>query len=163
MRPIAALHTELRITALVLLVTGAAGLAGAIARELGVVEALVAALVIAVLVAAVHALVNHRWLRAQARSAPRAGEGVRVEERRLTVRRTLVGLAPAVVLIAGAVGLAPGVAAPLCGMLLGFGAVDLAGALWAERRRRETGDTLYRELGGSPFAGVRRPLYTRPM
>jgi hypothetical protein len=58
--------------------------------------------------------------------------------------------------------LSGGIGAVFGGVLAGIGIIDLAN-LAALRRRQEAGrEVVFRELGGSPFAGGRRPLYTRP-
>lgn len=101
-----------------------------------------------------------RWMRDAEPGA--AASGVRIEETRLTVRRSLVGLVIALVVVIAAGVIGAGLAAVLGGVVAGAGAVDLANQAWARRRERETGLALYRELGSSPFSSGRRPLYTRP-
>ena len=95
-------------------------------------------------------------------AAPAVPPGTPVEGRRDTVQRTLVILLPACALIAACLPLAVGLAALIAGVVAGTGIGDLAGARRARRREAAAATTLYRELGGHPFAGPRRPLYTRP-
>ena len=49
------------------------------------------------------------------------------------------------------------------GVVAAVGAVDIRNFRWVRDRERAEGDELFRELGGSPFAGGKRALYTRPM
>ncbi len=78
------------------------------------------------------------------------------------MRRTIVAMALPMLAVLVSIALSAGLAAVLGGVVAGLGIVDLAN-LTALRRRQAAGrEVVYRELGGSPFAGGRRPLYTRP-
>lgn len=159
MRPIARLETELRMSGIGQSVAGVVALVIALAvGDEGVARVLVPFAAAAVLLAALSAW-STRWLRAPA--IPEAG-GQAVEPSGETVRRSLVILALPVVVLAILVGIAAPVAAVLGGVLVGAGAVDLRNLAWVRERERALGRGIYRELGRSPFAGGRRPLYTRP-
>jgi hypothetical protein len=159
-RPIARLEDELRTSGSVALLAGVAGLGAALARGVEPARGLVPFVVVAAVLAAVSAFAT-RWLR-EGRGAVPAPGGARVEPTWQTVRRTLVGLSLPVAAVAVGTALAAGLGAVLGGVLAGIGAVDLANMGRARRRRKESGQTLFRELGASPFAGGRRALYTRP-
>ena len=161
MRPIARLETELRASGLIYAVLGAVGLVGSLARDTDAARAVVAFVVAAVILGAVSWL-STRWLRA-ADAAPAAPDAAPVEPSGLTVRRVLVGLSLPLVAVVASIALSAGLAAVLGGVVAGIGAIDLLTLSAVRRRQGRTGGVLYRELGGSPFAGGRRPLYTRPI
>ena len=56
-----------------------------------------------------------------------------------------------------------GLAAVLGGVVAAVGAVDLINHRHVRAREEADGEALYRELGGSPFAAGRRPIYTVPL
>ena len=160
MRPIARLATELTVSGAGQLAVGIAGLVIAlVADDTGAGRAIVPFAVAFLLVGAVSAY-GSRWLRGAEPDG--AAEGARVETAGLTVRRTLVGLVVALVAVGIAALIGGGLAAVLGGVVAAVGAVDLANLSWVRRREAETGALIFRELGGSPFSGGRRPLYTRP-
>lgn len=159
-RPVARLRTELGITGVGQLAIGVAGLLVAMAYgDVSAARALVPFVVVVAVVGGL-SLYSTRWMRDAPRppAAPRA----RVETPADTLRRSLVGLALALVAV-GLVGAAgPALAAVLGGVVAAVGGVDLLNRRWVDARERETGEEIYRELGRSPFSPGRRPLYTRP-
>lgn len=160
MRPIARLATELVVSGAGQLAAGIAGLVIAlVTTDDGAGRAIVPFAVSFLLIGAVSAYAS-RWLR-EAEPAG-AAEGARVEATALTVRRSLVGLAVAILAVAVVALIGGGLAGVLGGVVAGVGAVDLANLSWVRRREAQTGTTIYRELGPSPFSSGRRPLYTRP-
>ncbi len=94
---------------------------------------------------------------------PDAAQDARVEAPRLTVRRVLISLVLPLIAVGVAAALGPGLAVVMGGVVAGVGAGDIRNFRWVRERERDGGDVLFRELGGSPFAGGKRPLYTRPM
>ena len=160
MRPIARLEDELRASGSLAVLVGLAGLVAALARGVEPGRGVVPFVVVAAVLGAVSAVAT-RWLR-EGRGARPAPAEARVEPASQTVRRTLVALSLPVAAVAAGTALAAGLGAVLGGVLAGIGAVDLVNLGWARRRRKESGQTLFRELGASPFAGGRRALYTRP-
>lgn len=160
-RPIARLALELRVTGSGLLALGVACLI--VAAASGDVEParLGVPFAVAFLAVGAFSLQNSRWLRAAAR--PGAEAGIRIEERGHTVRRLLVSLILPLIAVAVAAALGPGLAVVMGGVVAAVGAVDIRNFRWVRDRERAEGDEIFRELGGSPFAGGKRPLYTRPM
>lgn len=160
MRPIARLDVELRASALLALSIAAAGLIGALGRGTEPGRAIVGFAVAALVVGAV-SHVGTRFLRSGERF-PRAADGVLIEHPAQTMRRTIVAMALPTLAVIILLALSGGIGAVFGGVLAGIGIIDLAN-LAALRRRQEAGrEVVFRELGGSPFAGGRRPLYTRP-
>ena len=160
MRPIARLDIELRASGTLALAIGAAGLVGALGRGSDPARAVLAFVVAAAILAAI-STVGTRFLRSSDRLPP-AAQGVLVEPPSQTMRRTVVAMTLPMVAVLALIALSGGVAAVIGGVVAGIGLVDLAN-LTALRRRQAAGrEVIYRELGGSPFAGGRRPLYTRP-
>lgn len=160
MRPIARLDVELRASGTLSLAVGAAGLFAALGRGTDAARAVVAFLVVTAILAAISTVAT-RFLRSRDR-LPAPAQGVLVEPPSQTMRRTVVSMALPAVAVLASIALSAGLAAVLGGVLVGIGIVDLAN-LAALRRRQAAGrEVVYRELGGSPFAGGRRPLYTRP-
>jgi Na+/H+ antiporter NhaD/arsenite permease-like protein len=159
-RPIARLAWELRTTGAVQLALGLACLI--VALTSGDISAGRAVVPFVVVLVVVGALSHHNtgWMR-RAQPAP-ADPRARVEERSLTLRRSLVGCLLAVVAVVIAVTVGPQFGGVLGGVVAGVGAVDLRNYLWVTGRERSTGHAIFRELGPSPFAGGRRPLYTLP-
>jgi hypothetical protein len=159
-RPIARLDVELRASALLALCIAAAGLFGAIGRGTEAGRAIVGFAVAAIL----FGIVSHvatRFLRTGER-LPRAAEGVLIEHPAQTMRRTIVGMALPMLAVIVLLAVSGGTGAVFGGVLAGIGVIDLAN-LAALRRRQAAGrEVVFRELGGSPLAGGRRPLYTRP-
>ena len=62
-----------------------------------------------------------------------------------------------------AAALGPGLAVVMGGVVAAVGAVDIRNFRWVRDRERAEGEAIFRERGASPFAGGKRPLYTRPM
>jgi len=160
-RPIARLITELRFSGLGQFALGLACLVVALTgSDLAPVRALVP-FVVAFAAMAAFSAYGSRWMRtAQMPSAP---DGVRVEDEAATVRRSLVKVAVALVLVALAVSLGPAFAAVFGGLLAGAGAVELRDYTWLKERERALGREIHRELGRFPLGGGKRALYTRPM
>ena len=69
---------------------------------------------------------------------------------------------PAILAVAVCTAIAPGLGVIVGGVVAAVGLIDLRNRAWAQSREREDGTELLRELGRSPFATGRRPLYTRP-
>jgi hypothetical protein len=160
-RPIARLALELRLTGSGLVALGIACLIVAAASgDIGLARLAVPFLVAFAAVGG-FSLYNSRWMRSAAR--PDAAPGARVEAPRLTMRRVLVSLVLPLIAVGVAAALGPGLAVVMGGVVAGVGAVDIRNFRWVRERERHEGDVLFRELGGSPFAGGKRPLYTRPM
>ncbi len=101
-----------------------------------------------------------RWLR-QA-PTPRIDPGTRVEGPSDTARRSLIHVLPAIAAVAVCTMVSPGVGVIVGGVVAAVGLIDLRNRSWAQEREREGGSEILRELGRSPFAAGRRPLYTRP-
>lgn len=158
-RPVAPLVRELRSVGGGLLVVGVGGLAASVVLIDGPLRALLLFAVSGTALG-VTGVLRGGWIDEAA--APAVPPGATVERRRDTVQRTVVISLPACVLIAACLPLAVGLAALIAGVVAGTGIGDLAGARRARRREQGTASALYRELGGHPFAGPRRPLYTRP-
>lgn len=160
-RPVARLATELGITGVGQLAIGVAGLlVTLVGSDVEPVRALVPFAVVVAVVGGL-SIYNTRWMRDAA--TPPADPGATVEPSSGTMRRCLVGLVLALVAV-GLVGAAgAGLAAVLGGVVAAVGGVDLINRRWVREREDATGDALYRELGRSPFAAGRRPLYTRPL
>lgn len=160
-RPIARLATELRITGAGQLAIGIAGLIVPVyTSDISPVRMLVPFVVVLLLIGGL-SLYNTGWLRRDqsAGGAPAA----RVESSSDTVRRSLVGLALAVVAVALVGAFGPPLAAVLGGVVAAVGAVDLYNHRAIRDREEASGEAVYRELGRSPFSPGRRPLYTRPL
>ena len=159
-RPIARLATELRITGVGQLAIGVAGLVvAAYTADVPPARILVPFLIVLALIGGL-SIHNTRWLRSGATDGE--APGARVERASDTVRRSVVGLALAVVAVALLGAFGPALAAVLGGVVAAVGLVDLYNHRWVRDREGRTGEALYRELGSSPFAPGRRPLYTRP-
>lgn len=159
-RPIARLRTELGITGVGNLAIGVAGLLVALAYgDVSPARALVPYVVVLAAVGGL-SVYNTRWMRDADPGG--ADPSARIESPTDTLRRSVVGLALALVAV-GLVGAAgAGLAAVLGGVVSAVGAVDLLNRRWVDRREQATGEHLYRELGRSPFSPGRRPLYTLP-
>lgn len=158
-RPVAPLVRELHFAGGGLLVVGLGGLVSSLLLIDGPLRALLLFAVSGTTLGVTGAL-RCGWI--DEVTAVAVPPGAALERRRDTVQRTAVILLPACVLIAACLPLAVGLAALIAGVVAGTGVGDLAGARRARRREQATGSVLYRELGGHPFAGPRRPLYTRP-
>jgi hypothetical protein len=94
--------------------------------------------------------------------APPVDPAATLEEPSHTTRRSVIGMVPAIAAVAVCSVIAPGLGVVVGGVVAAVGLVDLRNRAWAQRREREEGAELVRELGRSPFATGRRPLYTRP-
>lgn len=163
MRPLAPIVTELRLTGGGAIVVGLGGLAAAVARRSGEpVRVLVPFLVVALVVGAATTIVGAAWLRRAVPGAPPAPAGATLEPEARTRRRCLAGAVIIAVLVAAAVVVSPGLAAILAGAAAGSGATDLRTASWIGREAHERGVEVLRESHPSPFAGLRRAVYTRP-
>jgi hypothetical protein len=141
-----------------------AGLGGAgLIASMAVIDEPVRALVLFAVSAALvggASVVRAGWIaRAPASPAP---PGVGEESAADTRRRTVVVAAPALVLMVAALVVGGGLGALVAGVIAGSGAGELRGARLTGRREAAEGLDLWRELGAHPFAGPRRPLYTRP-
>ena len=159
-RPIARLALELRITGSFLVALGVACLL--VAATVGIAPVrLIVPFAVAFVAVGAFSLRNSRWLRAAPR--PAAVNGVRIEERSHTARRVLVSLVLPLIAVGVAASLGPGLAVVMGAIVAGVGAVDIRNFLWVRELERSEGDEIFRELGSSPFAGGKRPLYTRPM
>jgi hypothetical protein len=159
-RPIARLDLELQVSGTLMLAIGAAGLFGALGRGSDPARAILAFAVAAAVLAAMSAVAT-RFVRSKDRLPP-AAQGVLVEPPSQTMRRSIVAATLPMLAVLALIAISGGVAAAIGGVAAGVGLVDLAN-LTALRRRQAAGrEVIYRELGGSPFAGGRRPLYTRP-
>ncbi len=160
-RPIARLLLELRVTG-----TGQAGLGLAClfvalaGTDIPRVRAILPFIVAFVAVGG-FSLYNARWL--QTADMTDAAPGVRVEERSLTIRRTLITLVLPLIAVGVVSVLSIGLAVVLGGIVAGVGAVDLRNFIWVRDREAADQVTIYRELGKSPFSSGKRPVYTRPM
>lgn len=160
-RPIARLPTELRVSGVGQVAIGAACLVVALtASTLETARAIVPFLVAFVAVGA-FSLYASRWLRTA--DTPPAPDGAEVEERSVTMRRSIIKLSVALVIVAVAVAVGPGLGVVLGGLVCAVGAVDVRDYLWVRGREQTLGREIHRELGRFPLAGGARPLYTRPM
>ena len=158
--PVARLERELRTTGIGQLAIGAAGLVIALtARDVSPAQGIVPFVVVLAVVGGLSWYAT-RWLRVA--EVPAVSPEAPVEPHGLTVRRCALGLALALVAVAAATAMAGGLGAVLGGVVAAVGAVDLLNRRWVRAREEETGGQIVRELGRSPFAGGRRPLYTRP-
>jgi hypothetical protein len=138
---------------------GAAGLAAAVAVIDAPLRAVLLFAVAAGVIGGASAL-RAAWI-ADA-PAPAAAPGARTESVADTRRRTAVVGAPALALLIAALVVGGGLGALTAGVLAGAAAGELRGARLAGRREATSECELWRELGPHPFAGPRRPLYTRP-
>lgn len=158
--PVARLELELRTTGVGQLAIGVAGLVVALtARDVSPAQGLVPFVIVMALVGGLSHYAT-RWIRSA--ETPSVSPSAQVEERRLTLRRCVLGLTFALLAVAAATAVAGGLGAVLGGVVASVGAVDLLNLRWLRGREEETGRQILRELGRSPFAGGRRPLYTRP-
>ena len=159
-RPVARLVTELSVTGVGQLALGLAVLAVALsATDIEPARALVPFAVTFAVLSGL-SVYQSRWMRDA--PTPPADPEARVEEPSLTTRRSLVGLAPAILAVAVGTLVGPGLGVVLGGVVAGVGVIDLRNRARVREREQETGTEIYRELGGSPFSTGRRPLYTRP-
>jgi hypothetical protein len=159
-RPIARLDVELRASALLALSIAAAGLFGAFGRGADPARAIVGFAVAAILIGIV-SHVGTRFLRTGERF-PRAADGVLIEHPAQTMRRTIVGMVLPMLVVIVLLAVSGGTGAVFGGVLAGIGIIDLANLAVLRRRQAAGREVVFRELGGSPFAGGRRPIYTRP-
>jgi len=159
-RPIARLASELSVTGVGQLALGLAVLAVALSSsDIEPARAVVPFVVTFVALGGL-SIYQSRWLRSA--PTPPADPAARVEEPSLTTRRSLIGLIPAVIAVAVATLVGPGLGVVLGGVVAGVGAIDLRNRAWVRERESAIGGELYRELGGSPFSSGKRPLYTLP-
>ena len=159
-RPIARLTSELSVTGVGQFALGLAVLAVALtSSDIEPARALVPFVVTFAALSGL-SLYQSRWLKGA--DAPPADPRARVEEPALTTRRSLVGLIPAVIAVAAATLIGPGLGVVLGGVVAGVGVIDLRNRAWVRTRESQLRGELYRELGGSPFSSGKRPLYTLP-
>ena len=159
-RPVARLVHELSVTGVGQLALGLAVLAVALsATDIEPARALVPFAITFAVMSGL-SLYQSRWMRDA--PMPPANPDARVEEPSLRTRRSLVGLAPALLGVAVGTLIGPGLGVVLGGVVAGVGVIDLRNRAWAREREHEMGAEIQRELGGSPFSTGRRPLYTRP-
>jgi len=159
-RPIARLASELSVTGVGQLALGLAVLAVALSSsDIEPARAVVPFVVTFVALGGL-SIYQSRWLKAAA--TPPADPEARVEEPSLTTRRSLIGLLPAIIAIAVATLVGPGLGVVLGGVVAGVGVIDLRNRAWVREREGQLRGELYRELGGSPFSSGKRPLYTLP-
>lgn len=160
-RPIARLVTELKFSGLGQFALGLACLVVALTgSDLDPVRALVPFVVAFVAMGAFSAY-GARWMRiADMRPVP---AGARVEEESSTIRRSLLKVVVALVLVGLAVSLGPAFGAVFGGLLAAAGAVELRDYTWLKAREEAEGLAIHREVGRMPLAGGGRALYTRPM
>jgi hypothetical protein len=159
---VARLATELTTSGAGYVVLGLTGLVGALLRADRPGRAIIPFLVVAVVLAVAQYRLGFGRMRRAAGEAPHPPQAVAEEARRATVRRVLLSLILIAAAIAVSIAVLEGVTAAIVGgVSVGVGVVDLAAGRWVLGRQRE-GVTLLREVGGPPFAGGRRPLYTRP-
>ncbi|MGD9694526.1 MAG: hypothetical protein AB7V42_02565 [Thermoleophilia bacterium] len=160
MRPIAPLALELRTTGVGQLVIGAIGLVVALIRDdVAPARAIIPFVATFVALAAVSSF-SSKWLRS-GETGP-ASEEARVEIRSETIRRCSISLLIGAAAVGAGIAAGGGLSAVLGGVLCGVGLVDLLNLRSVRARERADGTEVFRELGASPFAGGRRPLYTRP-
>jgi hypothetical protein len=158
--PVARLVTELGVTGVGQLALGLAVLAvGLTSADIDPVRVLVPFAVVFLVMCALSVYVS-RWMR-QA-PAPPVDPAAALEEPSDTTRRSLIGLLPAIVAVSVCTIVAPGLGVIVGGVVAAVGLIDLRNRAWAQGREREGGVEMLRELGRSPVATGRRPLYTRP-
>ncbi len=158
--PVARLVTELGITGVVQLAIGLAVLtAGLTALDVEAVRIVVPFAVVFVVMCGL-SIFQSRWLREA--PTPPVDPAARVEEPSDTTRRSLVHVLPAVLAVVVCTIISPGLGVIVGGVVAAVGLIDLRNRVWAQEREREADAQLMRELGRSPFATGRRPLYTRP-
>jgi hypothetical protein len=151
---------ELGITGVGQLAVGLAVLAaGLSATDIDAVRLIVPFAVVLLLVCGLSHYAT-RWMRRD--DLPPVEPAATVEQPSDTTRRSLIGMAPAILAVLICTLIAPGLAVILGGVVAGVGLIDLRNRAWAQAREREDGVELLRQLGRSPFAAGRRPVYTRP-
>ena len=158
--PVARLVTELSVTGVGQLALGLAVLAvGLTAADIEPARVLVPFAVVFLVMCGL-SVYQTRWLR-QA-PAPPVDPDARLEEPSDTTRRSIIGILPAIVAVSVCTIIAPTLGVIVAGVVAAVGVIDLRNRAWAQDREREEGSELLRELGRSPFATGKRPLYTRP-
>ena len=158
--PVARLVTELSVTGVGQLALGLAVLAvGLTSADIDPARVLVPFAVVFLVMCGL-SVYQSRWLR-QA-PAPPVDPAARLEEPSDTTRRSIVGILPAIVAVSVCTIIAPALGVIVAGVVAAVGVIDLRNRAWAQDREREEGSELLRELGRSPFATGKRPLYTRP-
>lgn len=164
MKPLARLVDELRVNAIASLIIGDLALVVALVRVDRPGQSAVLFVAIALILAILWATVGPSGhARKAAAKAPEPPGDAAIEPQSLTVRRTLVGLAPVAVAVGALIALRPETGVILAGVPAGIGAGDLWTLGWARSFETSRGDALLRESPPTPFSGGRRPLYTRPM
>ncbi len=158
--PVARLAVELRTTAVGQLAIGLAGLAVAVSAEDDSPARVVVPFAVVLALIGALSWVATRWVRGP--EPPPLPGGTPVEPARQTLRRSVVGLALALVAVAAACALAPELGAVLGGVVAAAGLIDAVNLRVVRARQARTGDEVLRRLGASPFASGRRPLYTLP-
>lgn len=157
-RPVAPLARELTVAAAGTALVAAGGLAAALATIDGPLRGVLLFVVSAAVVGATQAA-RAAWIGHA--PAPAVADGAPVERRADTIRRHVVILVPAAVLVGVCVVVGGGLGALIAGVVAGTAAGDARALNVARRREGRDGAVLLRELGGHPFAGPRRPLYIR--
>lgn len=159
-RPLARLATELKVSGLGQFALGLSCLVVALTgSDLAPARAIVPFAVAAAAMGG-FSIYASRWLRMTTTLA--APDGARVEDASTTIRRSLIKVAIALVLVGLAASLGPAFAAVFGGMLSAVGAVELRDYTWLRDRERATGHELLRELNRFALSGGGRALYTRP-
>jgi hypothetical protein len=158
--PVARLARELGVTGVGQLAVGLAVLTvGLTTADIDPARVLVPFAVVFLVVAGL-SVFQSRWMRDA--PTPPADPAATVEEPSDTTRRSLIGILPAILAVAVCSIVAPGLGVIVGGVVAAVGLIDLRNRAWAQAREREEGAELVRELGRSPFASGRRPLYTLP-
>lgn len=158
-RPVSPLAREVTAAAAGQATLAAGGLTAALITVDGLPRALILWAVTTLVVGAAQAA-RAGWLASE--PAPAVPAAARCERPGDTVRRTVVVLVPAVALQVAALLVGAGLGAIVAGVLTGTALGELRGRALVRRREAGGDGELLRELGGQPFAGPRRPLYTRP-
>ena len=160
-RPIPRLVTELKFSGLGQFALGLACLVVALTgSDLDPARALVP-FIVAFLAMGAFSAYGARWMRiADLRPVP--ADAI-VEDYATTVRRSLLKIVIALVLVGLAVSLGPAFGAVFGGLLAAAGAVELRDYTWLKAREEAEGVAIHRELRRVSLAGGGRALYTRPL
>lgn len=162
MRPIARLTTELAASGLGQMLVGVFGLVIAFLDGADAAEALIPFAAFAAALVLFQAISGLRFVQQGAQSAGVPAPDATVERPTGTVRRVAVSLGLPIIAVILVSLVDAELTAWVAGVPFGVGLVDLGTAGWVVRREQRTESRLYRELGRSPFASGRRPIYTVP-